>query len=41
LIINEKEEDKFVLKKITGDPNVPAGKIYIKLVGVPENYVPI
>ena len=37
-VINEDEKDKFVLRKVTGDPNVPAGRVSTKLNSVPKEF---
>lgn len=36
MIIKEDDTEKLILRKITGDPNVPAGKVSIKCSCVPE-----
>ena len=36
-IVNERGTDKFIFRKITGDPNVPAGKVSVKASKVPQN----
>jgi hypothetical protein len=35
MIISEEGKDKLILRKITGDPNVPAGKVSVKCSAVP------
>lgn len=36
LIVKENKKDKLIIRKVTGDPNVPAGKISVKCDSVPK-----
>ena len=36
MIINEEGKEKLILRKITGDPNVPAGKVSVKCSSIPS-----